>query len=201
MLGKQGWMLLVRPDSLCAKVLKGKYYPFCDFLSATKKRRSSATWRSILHGRDVLKRGLINRVGPGEISAWGDNWIPGSQSLRPLVRRSTAVTERVCDLFVSGTRVWDEEKVRKSFMALDVVEVLKIKPSVRLENDVLAWAFERNGIYSVRSAYRLLKEDQMAVAMAATGETGASKDEHAWSAVWKMSVPPKVRVFLVAGVT
>jgi hypothetical protein len=35
MLGKQGWRLLVRPDSLCAKVLKGKYYPSSDFLSAT----------------------------------------------------------------------------------------------------------------------------------------------------------------------
>lgn len=43
MLGKQGWRLLMRPDSLCAKVLKGKYYPSCDFLSATKKRRRSVT--------------------------------------------------------------------------------------------------------------------------------------------------------------
>jgi hypothetical protein len=39
MLGKQGWRLLTRLDSLCAKVLKGKYFPFGDFLSATKKRR------------------------------------------------------------------------------------------------------------------------------------------------------------------
>jgi len=61
----------------------------------------------------------------------------------------------VRDLFVPGTRVWDEEAVRKSFMALDAVEVLKTKPSNRLENDVLAWAFERNGTYSVRSVYRL----------------------------------------------
>lgn len=60
---------------------------------------------------------------------------------------------------------------------------------------MLAWAFERNGIYSVRSAYRLLKEDQMAAAMAATGETRASKDERAWSVVWKMNVPPEVWVF------
>jgi len=35
MLGKQGWRLITRPDSLCAKVLKGKYFPssgfpFCD---------------------------------------------------------------------------------------------------------------------------------------------------------------------------
>ena len=43
--------------------------------------------------------------------------------------------------------------------------------------------------------YRLLKEDQMAAAMAAQGETMASGDERAWSAVWKLNVPPKVHVF------
>lgn len=104
-------------------------------------------WRSILQGWDVLKRGLINHVGLGEINVWEDNWIPGSRSLRPFVRRLTAVVVMARDLFIPSTRVWDEEAVRKSLMALDAVEVLKIKPSNRLENDVLAWAFERNGIY------------------------------------------------------
>jgi hypothetical protein len=73
MLGKQGWKLMTWPDSLCAKVLKGKYYPNCVSLSATKKKRSSSTWRSIMHGRDVLARGVIKRVGPGDINVWEDN--------------------------------------------------------------------------------------------------------------------------------
>lgn len=72
--------------------------------------------------------------------------------------------------------MWDEEVEHRSFMALDAVEVLKIKQSSRLENDVLAWAFERSGTYSVRLAYMLLKENQTAVVMAATGETMTSGD-------------------------
>jgi hypothetical protein len=58
-------------------------------------------------------------------------------------------------------------------MVLEAEELLllKIKPSSNLSHDVLAWAFEKNGVYSVWSAYRLLKEKQMAEAMAATGET------------------------------
>jgi len=35
----------------------------------------------------------------------------------------------------------------------------------------------------------------MAAAMAAQGETMASGDERARSAVWKLNVPPKVHVF------
>jgi hypothetical protein len=37
MLGKQGWRLMMNPNSLCAKVLKGKYYHQGDFLTAQKK--------------------------------------------------------------------------------------------------------------------------------------------------------------------
>lgn len=185
----------MRPDSLCARVLKGKYYPNSDFLSATKKKRSSETWRAILYGRDVLTRGMIKRIGPGETSIWYDNWIPGLRSLRPLVRMPEATADRVCDLFIPGTRVWDEEIVRKSFMVLEAEEVLKIKPGERLNNDVPAWAFEKNGVYSARSAYSLLKEEQMETAMADTREAMASSDDRAWSQVWKLNVPPKVRVF------
>lgn len=34
LLAKHGWKLLTNPDSLCARVLKGKYYQECDFMSA-----------------------------------------------------------------------------------------------------------------------------------------------------------------------
>jgi len=130
MLGKQGWRLMMRPDSLCARVLQGKYYHSSNFLAATKKRRSSATWKSIMHGREVLKKGLIYRIGPGEIDAWGNNWIPGAGSLRPLVRLDTATANRVGELFIPGTREWDPNQLRRNFMALDVAEILKIKPGL-----------------------------------------------------------------------
>ena len=47
------------------------------------------------------------------------------------------------------------------FVPFDVEEILKIKPGYRLQEDLVAWAPEPHGQYSVRSAYRLLKEEQM----------------------------------------
>src|SRR6266540_1289471 len=38
MLGKQCWRLLTDPSSLCARVLKGRYYPDSDFMDAGKIR-------------------------------------------------------------------------------------------------------------------------------------------------------------------
>jgi hypothetical protein len=37
MLGKQAWRLIDRPVSLCARVLKGRYFHDTNFLSATRK--------------------------------------------------------------------------------------------------------------------------------------------------------------------
>lgn len=65
MLGKQGWRLTTRPDTLCSRVIKGKYFLNVDFMAATKKKRSSEVWRAMLYGRDVSSNGLIKRVGPG----------------------------------------------------------------------------------------------------------------------------------------
>jgi hypothetical protein len=66
MLGRQGWRLLTEPTSLCARVLKGRYFPHSDFWHAPKPRSSSYTWRSILFGRDLLLRGVLWGIGDGK---------------------------------------------------------------------------------------------------------------------------------------
>jgi hypothetical protein len=68
---------MTNPDSLCATVLKGKYYPHGNFMSAGKKKNASPTWRAILAGRKVLEVGLIKRIGDGTTThAWDDRWLP-----------------------------------------------------------------------------------------------------------------------------
>lgn len=161
MLGKQGWRLLTRPDALCSRVLKGKYFPNSDFLGATRKRRSSETWRAILYGRDVLNRGIIKRIGPiSSVPVWNDNWIPGTIPMKPIVQLPGVTVNKVIDLLEPGSRSWNVELVRNSFIGIDAEEILKIQKSRTMEEDVLAWAHERSGQYSVWSAYRLLKEEE-----------------------------------------
>jgi hypothetical protein len=45
MLAKQVWRLIDAPNSLCARILCGKYYPDGDILKAGPKARSSFTWQ------------------------------------------------------------------------------------------------------------------------------------------------------------
>lgn len=43
------------PSSLWAQVMKGLYFPSCNFMQASKGGRSSWGWSSLLHGRDVMQ--------------------------------------------------------------------------------------------------------------------------------------------------
>lgn len=53
MLSKQGWRLIQDPDSLCARILKAKYFPNSSCLEAVPKSGMSYSWRSILRGIEL----------------------------------------------------------------------------------------------------------------------------------------------------
>ena len=112
MLGKQGWRLLIEPDSLCAQVLKGRYFPHGDFWNATAPRSASVTWRSILYGRELLKQGICWRIGDGKgTRILSDYWIP---SFPPGMVRTTSPipeTATVHCLLDEDTGSWDDQTV------------------------------------------------------------------------------------------
>ena len=58
LLAKQAWRLLRNKDSLFYKVFKSKFFPHCSNLEDKENSRGSYAWRSILKGRDVLKKGV-----------------------------------------------------------------------------------------------------------------------------------------------
>jgi hypothetical protein len=99
MLAKQGWRMLNNPESLCARVLKAKYFPNTDILGAKPREGISYTWRSILKGIEVVRSGVIKRVGDGtSISVWSDPWLPRNWSRTPITPKGNALIRSVDDL-------------------------------------------------------------------------------------------------------
>jgi hypothetical protein len=116
---------MVNPDSLCARVLKGRYYHDGDFLSSTWKRHASHTWRAILAGRDVLSRGLIRRIGNGEsTNIWRDRWLPNHFGGRPLTTAHGQSVSQVADL-LSENGQWNDSMIRQIFIHVDVATILR----------------------------------------------------------------------------
>jgi hypothetical protein len=85
LLAKQAWRIVTNPNSLCSHVLKARYFKDGNFLEAPCPKRASYTWKSILHGRELLKEGPVWRIGDGEqVNVWTDKWIPRSSAQHPL---------------------------------------------------------------------------------------------------------------------
>lgn len=48
---------------------------------------------------------------------------------------------------------WDSAKLAQFFLPVDICEIQKIRPSLRLREDFIAWAPEKSGLFTIKSAY------------------------------------------------
>jgi len=123
MLGKQGWRLITRPDSLCARVLKGRYFHDSDFMGTARKKHASHTWRAILAGKEVVQRGAIKRIGNGtSTNIWQDRWIPMHFDARPLTPSDGQEVTMVSDLMTNSGQ-WNEELIREICIPVDAAPI------------------------------------------------------------------------------
>ncbi|RLN29342.1 hypothetical protein C2845_PM05G03480 [Panicum miliaceum] len=160
MLAKQGWRLIHTPDSLCAKVLKARYFPNGEVLQAKAGRNMSYTWRSILKGIEVLNRGVIWRVGNGgSINIWSDPWLLREWSRKPITPKGHNVLTRVEELINPATGGWDDKLVQQTFWPQDLDIVLSTTVNHDLE-DLVAWHYDNRGNFSVKSAYRVERDHE-----------------------------------------
>ena len=157
LLARQAWRVLQSPDSLSARILKARYFPATEFLQADLGSRPSQVWRAILDGRDTLKQGIIKRIGTGEATdPWNDNWLPRDGRLRPIACLAAHAPSRVSEFIDRTLATWNCEKLKECFLPMDVEAILNLPLSTRNQQDEWAWHYDRKGVFTVRSAYKML---------------------------------------------
>ena len=99
----------------------------------------------------------------------------------------------VRDMFLPGSRIWNEELIDQSFYLWEVEIIKRILVSKYATANALIWPMSSNGEYRVRSAYRLL------VGLHLQGQASSLNVEASkslWNNIWKLRVPNKVRHFV-----
>jgi hypothetical protein len=190
LLAKQAWRLIEYPDSLCARLLKSKYYPAGHLIDTAFSKNVSPCWQGISHGLDLLKKGLIWRINNGtKVQIWRDNWIPRG-NLKVIGKANHRRSRWVSDLIDQVTKTWKEEEVKSLFYPPDAEAVLQIKiPSFEGE-DFIAWHHEKNGKFSVKSAYRLGMDSLHRDKQESTSSKPSGERE-LWKFIWNANIPPK----------
>jgi hypothetical protein len=196
MLAKQAWRLVKNLDSLCARMLQAKYFKNGTVLNATSSYGMSYTWGNILKGVQVLKNGIIWRVGNGkDINIWTDTWLPREWMRRPVTPRGRNLITR--ELIDPTTGQWDVELVTQTFFEEDVRSILSIPVHQDLE-DVVAWHYDTRGLFSVKSAYKVQRscERRKDRRGAQSSSNGTDLENEMWKKLWKLECPGKIKHFL-----
>ncbi|CAN1135039.1 Uncharacterized mitochondrial protein AtMg00310 [Linum perenne] len=183
------------PDSLFASFFKGRYFPKNSFMEASLGSKPSWGWRSILHGRELLRVGLIWQVGSGSsINPFIDPWVTNLQNLRPTIEMKNPISTipgSVANLISRGS--WDIEFFNSIFDRNSVCQIVSIPLPLEDVDDKLIWRFALSGAYTVHSGYEV-----------ACGKYSINKvygptslcDEQFWTNVWALPVQPKLKIFL-----
>jgi hypothetical protein len=187
MLGKQGWKFQTDPTSLVSRIFKARYFPKTSYFHARLGHNPSYVWRSIFNARFIVRGGARWRIGTGEsIPLINEPWmlnggrIDGSIAGAQLFQNSA-----VKSLLEENEKKWNESLIRHTFNHDIATAILKTPLIVQVQQDKLIWKAERNGKYSVRSAYRLCVEELI--------DTSHIRRPGYWAGIWKLKVPPKIR--------
>ena len=90
---------------------------------------------------------------------------------------------------------WKEAEVDRIFLPMEASTIKTIPLSFSNRCDTIIWPRNHDGIYSIKSRYKLLMEMEFGNgADASSSSTGAMKS--IWNEIWKLEVPNRVRLLL-----
>lgn len=99
-----------KPNCLMARVLIARYFPDGNILKATLKKKASYGWKSILHGRDLITKGLRYIIGDGsQVYMLEDPWIPDHPPRAPRPRHHMTQGTKVSQFLHRDRKQWDIE--------------------------------------------------------------------------------------------
>uniref|UniRef100_A0A803PKP6 Reverse transcriptase domain-containing protein n=1 Tax=Cannabis sativa TaxID=3483 RepID=A0A803PKP6_CANSA len=108
---------------------------------------------SLLWGRQLLKQGLVWRIGSGHtIPLSTSNWIPGISS--PTILHPIDPSLSFVSFFITPDHTWNVSRLKHYFPLYQVNKILQT-PLHNSPADTLISGFHHSGILTVKSAYHL----------------------------------------------
>lgn len=94
-------------------------------------------------------------------------------------------------LIDQDTKQWKRDLIFSIFNTFEARQITSIPLSFRLPEDTFIWDGEKDGKYSVRSAYHLLGEERRKELPASS-----TTNDKPWKGIWSINLPNRVNNFL-----
>ena len=196
---KQGWRISHSLDSLTHKAFKARYYAEGLFMDAQVGKKPLCAWRSIMAAKEMIMVQSKWIIGNGrKVNIWCDRWLPLSKSFKVLSpQRHNTRMVKVAQLIDSETGRWKAKLIKETFLPHEADSILSIPLSPRLPKDSRVWAWSKNGLFTMRSAYGVsLKLLKTSTPRTSGDSFDKAKAAQFWKVLWKINCPNKIKHFL-----
>lgn len=191
LLAKSAWKLCTDDTSICALSLKARYFSDGKVFNIKDNPNSTWSWRSTSSELMFIKKYSCWSVGNGQkILIWNYRWI--SELPEPPIPKHGVNDYQnysyVHQLFTDSGG-WNYSLIFHLFEALTARLILRLSIHPQHE-DRLVWTLERNGMFTVKSAYRRMFKEQN------NGQSIGPRTQNFFKRLWKLLLLPRIAQFL-----
>ncbi|CAN1123467.1 Putative ribonuclease H protein At1g65750 [Linum perenne] len=186
---KLAFLFFKSPNELWVQVLQHKYFrEGPNGLQVKNNSRLSPLWRAVKKVTPVMRLGMRMGLRDGtETNFWLDRWVDGGERLIDLTSGSSSGidVDQPVNAFVSSLGEWNWS-LFENFLSRDgCLQVAGMSPPIAgAGEDRITWGLERDGRFSIRSAYLLITEKESAAL------------DPIWRLIWRWKGPQRIRQFL-----
>lgn len=183
--------MIQEPHSYWATTIKSIYFPNKDFWAASEGRYSSWVWKSLIHGRNFLRKEGRWSIGMNSsVSIIEDLWLSSGSRASVTPNASAVVVKEVTD----SSNQWDFSKLRINFSPSRAIAAIQTPISWN-SVDKLYWPHNPSGIYTVKTGYHLLHQTPNTNLNLPSSST--STPVSLWTSIWNSLVPNKIKHFIL----
>ncbi|KAL6219553.1 hypothetical protein ACLB2K_007312 [Fragaria x ananassa] len=185
MLVKASWRMAQGDNGLWNKIYQQKYLHSSSMFQDNYKKPSncSPTWTAIVSGASLLNKGMRWRIRNGcTAKFWSDKWSPcGILSDLGLIGANIDLHATISEFWFEGS--WNLPLLYLS-LPPEVVDIISAIPISQCDlQDKIMRGGTSSGVFSVKSAYRLLCDDY-------------DFQSYPWLKNWSLNIPPMLKIFL-----
>ncbi|KAK2450022.1 hypothetical protein QL285_009162 [Trifolium repens] len=163
---------MTKPNSLVVRRYKARYFPNSSLFDSKIRHNPSYAWRCIWKARHILMHGCRWSIGSGtSIRVMDDPWLRGNDGA-----------------WIPSPYTHDVYKIESIFPLHVAKRILEIPLFGTVEDDTLVWMDNTNGMYSVKSGYKVI--------LNVTGMANEISHQEEWSHLWNIRAPPKAKHLL-----
>ena len=99
----------------------------------------------------------------------------------------------VSALIVDDSHSWNSDLIQREFLSHEARAILGIPLSIQNSPDRQVWFPSNQGVYTTRSAYRLLSTSRR---LSLPNCSDPSSRKHMWNGIWSLQIPHKIKHLL-----